>query len=103
MPLTLAAAPRQMLPPPTTTATWVPRSLDSWRQVIFRDGDGGRNAGDLHGDVVRERLEGVSARDEVRLTVDLHEYADAASGVDVRLDEPLRCLAVRLVLGAGDT
>ena len=44
-------------------------------------------------DVVRQLLEDVRARDEIRLAVDLHDHADPAA-MDVRLDQALADLAL---------
>src|SRR6476659_129783 len=77
-------------------------AINAGREIFLGNGDGGRDAGDLHRDVVRERLEGIGAGDEVGLAVDFDDHTYAPAGVDVRLDEALGRLAVRLVLGAGD-
>src|SRR3954469_4743630 len=67
-----------------------------------------RGRGDVQGDVARELLEGVVARDEVGLAVDLHEHADLAGRVHVALDDALRGRArpalrgLRLALHAQD-
>jgi hypothetical protein len=51
---------------------------------------------------VRQLLEVVRARHEVRLAVDLHQHADASAAVDVALDETLRRGAVDALGSAGD-
>src|SRR5213592_4657194 len=53
--------------------------------------------GDLHGDLLRELLEFVAARDEVGLARELHQRADASARVDVRGDEAFLRLALGLL------
>src|SRR5438067_3829948 len=54
---------------------------------------------DLHRDLAGELAEFVVARDEVGLARELHERADPAASVDVRLDDAFLGLAARLLLG----
>src|SRR6266849_954102 len=52
---------------------------------------------DLHRDLLRELLEFVAARHEVRLARELHDRADTSAGMDIRGDEALLGLALRLL------
>src|SRR5450756_3202931 len=54
------------------------------------------------GEVVGELLEGVAARHEVGLHADLHEHADLAAGVDVRIHGAVFGRSRALLLGAGE-
>src|SRR5207245_1948988 len=58
---------------------------------------------DLHRDLSREPAEVGIPRDEVRLARELHERADLAAGVDVRLDDAFLGLAVRRLLRFRET
>src|SRR5712691_6831512 len=58
---------------------------------------------DLHGDLLGELLEFVTARDEVGLARELDQRADASAGVDVRRDEAFLGLALRLLRHRLDT
>src|SRR5674476_1356686 len=66
---------------------------DVFRHLVARD-PARRGRGDVHGEVVGELLEGIAARHEVGLHADLHEHADLAAGVDVRIHTAVfgRCL-----------
>src|SRR5712692_7829469 len=64
------------------------------QQLLDARGVHGR---DLHGDLLRELLEFVAARNEVRLAREFHQCADASAGVDVRRDEAFLGLALRLL------
>src|SRR5262245_16884813 len=56
----------------------------------------------LHRDVLHELLEVVGTSDEVGLAVDLDEHTDLAVGVDVRGDDAVARLAVRLLRRVGE-
>ena len=60
-----------------------------------------RARGDLHGEVLREFLEPVTAGDEVGLAVEFEQDADAAAGVDVRHDATFGGDAARLLVRGG--
>src|SRR3990172_8036743 len=74
------------------------RALGVGRELVLGDGEGRRDAGDLHGDVVDQRLEGIGAGHEVGLAVDFDDNADAAARVDVGVDDPLAGLASGLLV-----
>jgi len=57
--------------------------------------------GNLHGDVLGELLEPVTAGDKVSLAVDLDEHAETSTGVDVLSDATLRGDAGCLLVGGG--
>ena len=59
------------------------------RHSVLVDGDRS-GAGDVQRDLLREILEVVGARDEVRLAVDLDQHADLAVVMDVARDQALR-------------
>src|SRR5579885_3008542 len=43
--------------------------------------------GNVHGDIVREIVKTLGARDEIGLAIDLHEHADLPARVDITADE----------------
>src|SRR5438128_2965183 len=63
--------------------------------VLARD-VGGVARRHLHREVLHELLEGIGPRDEVTLAVDLDDHAELGAGVNVRADDPLLRLAMRL-------
>src|SRR6266550_8067303 len=58
---------------------------------------------DLHPEIFHQLLEGVRARDEVRLAVDLDQYAELPAVVDVRPDDALTGLAMGSLACLGET
>src|SRR5215210_5719254 len=69
------------------------RLLGVLRDVLLGDVLRGRRRGDVQGDLARELREVLVAGHEVGVAVDLHQHADLAVGVHVRLDRALRGLA----------
>src|SRR5882672_288374 len=70
------------------------------RQVLDPNGERARR-GDVHGDVLGERLEVLGAGHEVGLAIHLDQDADRAVEMDVGPDPPLRRLAPGPLVGLG--
>src|SRR5579884_1373576 len=57
--------------------------------------------GNVHGDIVREIVKTLGARDEIGLAIDLHEHADLPARVDITADESFGSFAHGFLGGSG--
>src|ERR1022692_1617764 len=62
----------------------------------------GVGGGDVHGDILHQFLESGGARHEIGLTVDFHQHAKLAAGMDVAADQALFGDPRGLLVGGGD-
>src|SRR5258708_3767092 len=73
--------------------------LEHLRGHFFAPHIAGIERRDVHGDVMRELLEGLRARHKVRLAVQLHHYADFPARVDVAADQSFAGFALCFLRG----